>query len=146
MFHVANAWEESDEEVVVQGCRTEDMDLMGIKLMEPPKFYEWRFNFSTGGVVERVIDADTGVEFPVVNPRLVGRKTRYTFCVQLERKDSVNDWGFVGCVKYDNQTGKSKRFQLPKGCHAGEFVFVPRQDRDPKVDVFFFFLPCCAHC
>lgn len=61
LFHVANAWEESDE-VVLQACRSNRGGIEsteGVDVRETlGQLHEWRFNMATGEVSSRAINRD----------------------------------------------------------------------------------------
>jgi carotenoid cleavage dioxygenase len=120
VFHTLNAYEEGDE-VVLIGCRMNSTNIIGSNDKQPvdsdsdPKLYRWRFNLSTGGVREEMLD-DVPSEFPRVNENFQGRQTRYGYSVNIGK----------GVIKYDLSTGKSQTHEFGQGRHGGEAVFVPR--------------------
>ncbi|MCS6977271.1 MAG: carotenoid oxygenase family protein [Gemmatales bacterium] len=138
VFHTLNAWEEGDE-VVVVACRTKQFP-QSVEFAPPSDgsahpnpqdseavLYQWRCHLKTGKVVEGPLD-DRGTEFPRVNERLLGRRTRFGYC---GRSGSEM---FDGLVKYD----LVKQTHLVHGHGAGRFggegVFVPRPDAKAEDD------------
>ena len=132
--HTLNAYEEKDE-IVLIACR---MSSTVLKLSDTPddpdadisRLYRWRFNLSTGTVREEMLD-EVPAEFPRVNERLLGRKTRYGYAVKME---STPVFRFSDLIKYDFSSGKSETHPLRKGCCGGEAVFVPRPDSTTEDD------------
>jgi len=101
VFHVLNAYEEGDD-VVLQACRTPGTNLtpsaQGEDWSEKSwrygsifhnRIYEWRLNMATGEVKEGIIGPyETWPEFPTINPRYVGRKNRFAYCVDYDYRIS----------------------------------------------------------
>ncbi|MFI6317730.1 carotenoid oxygenase family protein [Nonomuraea sp. NPDC050556] len=124
VFHVGNAHEDADGDVVLDAVRYRDADVAGL----------WRTIGGDSGVAERITggtlhrwtlgDAvkeeqldDRIVEFPTINDLLTGREARYRYTVT---GDAV--------VKYDLDTGGSLAAAV--GGRAGEAVYVPRGDEE----------------
>lgn len=134
IYHTINAWEEGDE-VVLIGCKIEaplcdDPDNPAAKRTVPtigflrlePRLYRWRFDLRTGGVKEETID-DVLTEFPRMDNRRLGRKSRYSYNPRLADAPTLL---FDGVIKYDTDTGATSTFQYPAGRFGGEVVFAPR--------------------
>lgn len=149
MFHTANAWEEGDE-VVLIGCRstgvlTELFESVKSssstpveRLVRPdtqignPYLYQWRFNMTTGLVVERFLDQEDAVEFPMVNKEFLGRRSRYVYLGKLEdNAKSGNLPNFEGVIKHDLRMGTKKVLLYGEGMYGGECVFVPKDADTP---------------
>ena len=137
MLHVVNCWEEGDW-VVMLGCRTEDPSLSpnpedgkiaamlsGLKLRA--SLYRWRMNLVTGETDEGPLD-DLNAEFPMVNPRVLGRKNRFSYHQVIPYEIPAT---FEGLVKYDLDTGTTHRFDYGPHHFGSEAPFAPK---DPASD------------
>mmetsp|Transcript_76197 Transcript_76197/g.154441 ORF Transcript_76197/g.154441 Transcript_76197/m.154441 type:complete len:514 (+) Transcript_76197:65-1606(+) len=87
IFHLANAWEE-DNNVVMVVVRWDHIDMSGhgkkddFLSSNKITLHEYRFDMDSGTVVEKSLASGfKSLEFPVVNQNLVGRKTRFTWAV-----------------------------------------------------------------
>jgi carotenoid cleavage dioxygenase len=129
MYHTINAWEEGDE-VVVVGCRIDrplaqegesSVPSIGFLRLEP-RLHRWRFNLVTGAVKEEPLD-DRLTEFPRMDNRLLGRRSRYSYNPRLAARATLQ---FDGVVKYDTDTGRSSTYAFPPGWFGGETTFAPR--------------------
>jgi carotenoid cleavage dioxygenase len=84
VFHTANLYEESAEEVVLHACRFEYISMSQNEEMPEdrqangPFLHEWRFNLATGKTTERRLCSISG-EFPVINPLYSGKKHRFVY-------------------------------------------------------------------
>ncbi|MBO3459517.1 carotenoid oxygenase family protein [Aetokthonos hydrillicola Thurmond2011] len=126
VFHTLNAYQEKDE-IVLIGCRMSSTTVLIPQDSQPdpdadiPRLYQWRFNLSTGEVLEKMLD-DVPCEFPRVNENFLGRKTRYGYTGRM-KKGSLPL--FDGLIKYDLESGKSETHEFGQGRYGGEAVFVP---------------------
>lgn len=126
-FHTLNAYE-SGNEVILIACRMESTNALGLESEENsnsaaniPYLYEWRFNLQTGTTQERFL-GDIACEFPRINEKYLGRKTRYGYA----GKSNLGEMPlFDGLLKYDFETGKTEIHAFESGCYGGEAVFVP---------------------
>ena len=128
VFHVFNAFEDGDV-VNLYGCRypsfpdfvnlnpqsVKDQGAGGAGDNEPIA-YRWQLNLKTGKATEGALD-DFGCEFPRVDDRLAGAKTRYGYAASGS-----------GLVKFDFVKERNERHEFGKGRETGEGVFVPRRD------------------
>jgi len=135
IYHVVNAWEEGDE-VVMDGCRLQYPEpgperrrqfsgpyaslLAWMRL--DATYHRWRFNLKTGQCREEAID-DLISEFPMINGRYLGRKSRYSYHVSFAPEETVL---FDGLVRYDSQGGPLQRYRHPAGHYGSEAPFAPR--------------------
>lgn len=147
VYHVANAYEE-DNEVILVACRMDWTQLLipekGNPLdfgktealsakVEPEisKLYRWRFNLSTGQVKEEMLD-DEVAEFPRINDNFVGRKMRYVYAgieaLYMERPL------FDGVKKYDLEAETAQSVYFGRGRFGGECVFAPRPNGKAEDD------------
>ena len=90
--------------------------------MTPSSMYRYRFNLDTGEVKEEFLD-DRLTEFPMINAREAGRKTRFSYNQSFDISDILR---FDGLVKYDTQTGKTQFHSYGEGVYGSEAPFVPR--------------------
>jgi carotenoid cleavage dioxygenase-like enzyme len=132
MYHTINAWEEG-ERVVLIGCKIEapfvgdpenparEVPAIGFLRLEP-NLYRWDIDLVTGAVKETRID-DVLTEFPRMDNRALGRKTRYSYNPKLAAGPTLL---FEGVVKYDLESGRSATHVYPTGQFGGEVVFAPR--------------------
>lgn len=127
VFHTVNAYEEG-EEVVLIACRMNGTTVLnasdnaGERNSDIPQMHRWRFNLSTGAVVEEQLD-DIPSEFPSVNEQRLGRPTRYGYAARTAPGSMPL---FDGFIKYDLLTGSSQTHEFGSGRYGGEGVFVPR--------------------
>lgn len=123
-FHNFNAYELGDE-VILMACRTESTNVLEnndeIVNGNIPYIYQWRFNLKTGAIQEQCL-GDIPCEFPRINERYLGRKTRYGYAAKLILGDVPL---FDGLLKYDFESRKTEIHAFAPGCYGGEAVFVP---------------------
>ena len=134
MYHTINAWEEGDT-IVLLGCKIENplagdptnpkggprAPTIGFLRLEP-KLCRWRIDLVSGKVSEEVID-DTLAEFPRMDNRVLGRRSRYSYHGRMAPAETML---FDGVVKYDTDTSSSWTRRYPAGWFGGETVFAPR--------------------
>ncbi len=144
MYHVSNAWEESDGqggvEIVMTGTPfrlprdgrgellPEQLPRLLASLDADHVFYEWRFNLRTGQTKERLIDDIINQEFPVINSWMQGCKTRYSWNLLMARQNQPEDPRFCGFVRYDLQQDTCTTYHA--GIHQwfSEAPFAPRDN------------------
>ena len=142
MYHTINAWEEGDR-IVLVGCKIEnpfagdphnpkggpEAPTIGFLRLEP-KLHRWTFDLVTGAVTEEQLD-DTLGEFPRMDNRALGRRSRYSYTPRLAAAPTLL---FDGFTKHDTDTGKSWFHRYPAGQYGGEVVFAPRQGSTAEDD------------
>ena len=135
MYHTINAWEEG-ETIVVVGCKIDDPlagDPANPKEPGPgrrPSASSGSSPSSAAGasisapasVREEVLD-DTLAEFPRMDNRILGRRSRYSYHGRMAATETML---FDGVVKYDADSGRSWTRRYPEGWFGGETVFAPR--------------------
>jgi len=153
---VLNAYEEGDS-VVLQACRTPGTNLtpsaQGEDWSEKSwrygsiyhnRIYEWRLNMSTGEVTEGVLGPyEAWPEFPTVNPRYVGRKNRFAYCVDYDYRVSrvLEAPASPTLVKYTLAPECTlERHDLGSNRFGEEGTFVPRGGVEAAEDDH---QPCC---
>ena len=135
IFHTLNAYEESDE-VVLIACRMERTSVLVASntvndgKSDIPLLHRWRFNLKTGEVKQEQLD-DIPSEFPRVNEQLLGRKTRYGYTA---RSAPLPLPLFDGIIKYDFHQNSSQTHQFGQGRYSGEPVFVPQPGASDEDD------------
>jgi len=144
VYHTINAWEEGNE-VVMVGCRIADplmgdpsnpqlshaVPSIGLQRLEP-YLHEWRFNLETGKTTERKL-SDVLVEFPRMDNRLLGVKSRYSFNPKVAHASTVI---FEGLVKHDFSNNTEIVHLYPEGWSAGEAVVCPREGSTGEDDAY----------
>ncbi|PZQ78117.1 MAG: apocarotenoid-15,15'-oxygenase [Variovorax paradoxus] len=144
MYHVSNAWEESDDqggtEIVMTGTPFRlPRDWRGnVEVDRFPKmlanlehdfiFMEWRFNLRTGQTRERVIDDIVNQEFPVINSWMQGYKTRYSWNVLMGRSNRAEDPRFCGLVRYDLEKNTCAAYHEGPDKWFSEAPFAPKDN------------------
>ncbi|MFK7918093.1 MAG: carotenoid oxygenase family protein [Ilumatobacter sp.] len=128
VFHIMNAWEEEDGNVVVLDAgRHPSMWSADPNAFEPCYLWRWRFDLRTGAVTEEQLD-DQDHAFPRIDDRRTGLTNRYGWAVTNRPGEPVtNDVG-SGVVKYDLRTGASSFHDFGVGVSTSEPVFVPESD------------------
>ena len=140
MYHTVNAWEEGDE-VVVVGCRISDPiprvphenelhipRLFFLRL--EPYLHEWRFNLVTGEVKDRRLD-DARTEFPRMNDKFLGTKSRYAFHPRVAAEPTLL---FDAAIRYDLDGGTDIHREYGADRFGGETVFAPREGATEEDD------------
>ena len=136
IFHLANAWEEGNEVVVVvvrwdridmSGRHRDDGFLNGNKRT----LHEYRFDMDSGAVSEKSLATGFDLlEFPVVNQKKVGRKTRFTWAAGNYEGEPV----FHRIFKFDlSQPGDIQSYACTRGdkkLTAGEAYFVSKGNEE----------------
>ncbi|KAM6570635.1 hypothetical protein CsatB_018620 [Cannabis sativa] len=163
--HIANAWEEEDDEVVMITCRIENLDLsmyggdIKQKLNINASLYEMRFNMKTGVSSQKRL-SPSHVDFPKVNESYTGRKQPYVYGNRLDSLGKV-----TAIVKFDlnnvepdhqstdhricslDEVGGNIKgiYDLGHGTFGSEAIFVPKvhelinsqEDEDDGYLIFF---------
>lgn len=135
MYHTINAWEEGDTAIVVVGCKIEDplagdpnnkddgREAPAIGFLRlSPRLCRWRLDLVSGKVSEEILD-DTFAEFPRMDNRVLGRRSRFSYNGRIAAAPTMF---FDGVIKYDTDTGQSWTRRYPEGWFGGETVFAPR--------------------
>ncbi|WP_214321818.1 carotenoid oxygenase family protein [Nonomuraea sediminis] len=131
IYHVVNAWEE-DEEIVLDVCRVSrpapagqgsPLARMISYLKLDARMYRYRFDLRTGRTSEEYVDADHNTEFPSIDARSTGYRTRYAYNVSVADAETNL---FDGLVRYDNLTGAKETYSYGPGVYGSEAPFAPR--------------------
>jgi carotenoid cleavage dioxygenase len=132
VFHIMNAWEEEDGNVVVlDGGRHASMWAGGADSFEPCYLWRWRFDLRTGTVTEEQLD-DREHGFPRIDDRRTGLPNRFGWAVggnpAVKRAGEPDMEAASGIVKYDVTTGSTEFHDFGPACSSSEAVFVPAAD------------------
>lgn len=134
IYHIVNAWEEGDE-IVLDGCSmghpepTSDdrrrfpgpyASLVAWMRLDAT-YHRWRFNLATGECREEAL-SDLISEFPMVNGRYYGRRSRYSYHATFADAETVL---FDGLVKHDSVTGTTQTYAYGEGRYGSEAPFAP---------------------
>lgn len=131
IYHVVNAWEEN-EEIVLDVCRVSrpapagqgsPLARMISYLKLDARMYRYRFDLRTGRTSEEYVDADHNTEFPSIDARSTGYRTRYAYNVSVADAETNL---FDGLVRYDNLTGAKETYSYGPGVYGSEAPFAPR--------------------
>lgn len=148
VIHTAGAWdlpEENGRYIAYVAPRSSSTELRalsgrGIKAPELATLHMWLIDTKQGTAIERGLDPGSTGEFPVINPKNVGKPTRYVYCARFAPDDCRK---FDGIIKYDlgedynsldgiqalvqGRTQVSKKeFGYGGQRFSGEAVFAPR--------------------
>ena len=125
VFHVANAFDRADGEVVLDVIAYATMfasDAGGLDALG--RFERWTIDPVTRRVGRRVIDA-TPQEFPRIDERRFGRSHRHVYTVSVPPDGDPQLVGATRLYKHDLETGNRLVHEFGDGHLPGEFVFVP---------------------
>jgi carotenoid cleavage dioxygenase len=134
VYHTVNAWEDGDR-VVLIGCKIDNplardpanpttphvLPTIGT-LQLSPVLYRWTFDLATGATKEEQLD-DRLAEFPRMDNRALGRRTRFSYHQRIVPTATLM---FDGVIKYDVEQGTSQAHAYPPGWYGGETAFCPR--------------------
>jgi carotenoid cleavage dioxygenase-like enzyme len=123
VFHTVNAYDDG-ETVVLDVVRHAQMfvrDLYGVG-DGTGTLERWTIDLRAGRVREERID-DRTQEFPRVDPRVRGRRHRYTYTTSARANEFVEPFGTL--LRHDLRTGEATAARLASGMQASEGVFVP---------------------
>mmetsp|Transcript_10887 Transcript_10887/g.14180 ORF Transcript_10887/g.14180 Transcript_10887/m.14180 type:complete len:252 (-) Transcript_10887:437-1192(-) len=140
VFHTANAFEDVDENsnmiITLHACRFPKIklfDLVDVADEEENQLYEWKLNLNTGEVTEGILCPVFG-EFPVVNPKLQGRKYRYVWLARFYKADRTTP-RFDGVMKVDTVERRLvSTIEYGAGKFGGECSFVPKKGAQSEDD------------
>jgi carotenoid cleavage dioxygenase-like enzyme len=133
MYHSINAWEDGDR-IVLVGCRVADpfptprpeegaYGAAMANLRVRATLHRWTFDRVTGLTKEETID-DRNTEFPSMDRRFLGERTRYAWNVVMDIERTLL---FTGIVRYDTTTGATDELSFGPGRFGSEAPFAPRE-------------------
>jgi carotenoid cleavage dioxygenase len=132
-FHIANAWENPDGTINLESTLYDKAgwDRFGKWLMSlsghPPwlvqgdRFARWTVD-PRAGTVKRAARTDISNDFPTINQKLLGRRTRFTYA---EAFPGTGGLRHNALIKIDGQTGDVAVREYPDGQQPEEPWFVP---------------------
>ena len=125
-FHTFNAYEDSNGNVSVTAAaygRLFDTDWNGPFTESPPQLTKWELNTKSGQATSTRLD-DRSVEFPRINPKLVGKFNQYAYALA---SSNLKEPDFNEIVKYDLMNDTSEVYEYGSGKFGAEPVFVPAE-------------------
>jgi 8'-apo-carotenoid 13,14-cleaving dioxygenase len=130
VFHVANAFETADDNVVVDVVSHDRMfarSTLGPDSVRS-RLERWTINPSTRRVDRRVLH-DHNQEFPRIDDRRTGMPYRYAYSIALPMEDHIElTIAATVLFKHDVENASTEMRDFGKDRHPGEFVFVPRNE------------------
>lgn len=129
VFHFLNAWDEPDGRIVIDGCRSERMnvsfgddDPVGDHVV--PSLHRWEIDPRVGRVSLTQLD-DRAADFPRVPDSMTGRPNRYGTVAHSRRWHGDGEVIFDGVTQHDLHSGTSVTYRYGETAAAGEPVFAP---------------------
>jgi len=122
-FHTFNAHEDASGNVIVTAAaygRLFDKDWNGPFSESPPQLTKWELNTKSGQAISTKLD-DRSVEFPRINPSLVGKSNQYAYALA---SSNLIEPDFKEIVKYDFKNDTSEVYEYGPGKFGAEPVFV----------------------
>jgi carotenoid cleavage dioxygenase len=122
-FHTFNAHEDANGNVIVTAAaygRLFDTDWNGPFTESPPQLTKWELNTKSGQAISTKLD-DRSVEFPRINPSLVGKSNQYAYALA---SSNLKEPDFNEVVKYDFKNDTSEVYEYGFGKFGAEPVFV----------------------
>ena len=122
-FHTFNAHEDANGNVIVTAAaygRLFDTDWNGPFTESPPQLTKWELNTKSGQAKSTRLD-DRSVEFPRINPSLVGKSNQYAYALASSNPIEPD---FKEIVKYDFKNDTSEVYEYGFGKFGAEPVFV----------------------
>jgi carotenoid cleavage dioxygenase-like enzyme len=134
VFHIMNAWEEEDGNVVVLDAgRHPSMWTSDADAFEPCYLWRWRLDLRTGAVTEEQLD-DREHSFPRIDDRRTGLVNRYGWALTGRPGEPAITDAATGVIKYDLRNGSTAFHDFGPGISISEPVFVPRDDDSAEDD------------
>ncbi len=125
VFHIANAFDHHDGQVVLDVIAYDTMFASGVGGIDAlGRLERWTVDPTRRRVDRRVID-DTPQEFPRVDERRFGQSHRYAYTVSVPPDGDPQFAGATTLFKHDLETGSRRVHEFGEGRVPGEFVFVP---------------------
>jgi len=122
-FHTFNAHEDANGNVIVTAAaygRLFDTDWNGPFTESPPQLTKWELNTKSGQAKSTRLD-DRSVEFPRINPSLVGKSNQYAYALASSNPTEPD---FKEIVKYNFKNDTSEVYEYGPGKFGAEPVFV----------------------
>lgn len=136
MFHILNAYDDGDDAVIVEGCRTDRLNASFGEdepvTARPPMLHRWRLDLRTGAVTETALDDRPG-DFPRVNDDYACLPTRYGYVANSSKWEG-EEVAFNGFVKHDVVAGTAHVYTYGDDVASGEAAFAPDPARAGQED------------
>lgn len=127
MFHTLNAYDDGGT-VVLEACRFDSLWEKGVDdTSSPPYLTRFTIDPARGTVKETRIHPHI-TDFPVLDPRRVGRRHRYGYSLLLDAGTAYGPAWMKGLVKLDTQGDRVTAYEAPAGHRLDEMTFVPKSD------------------
>ena len=135
VFHIANAQDLDDGRLALDVIAYDQMfaDENDGPDTLPRAFERWTINPASGSVERLAIDNDPQ-ELPRIDERRTGKAYRFAYALGLPRDASDALVGAAPLYKHDLTSGTRLLHWFGAGRIAGEFVFVPRNERADEDD------------
>lgn len=135
MFHFGNGWDRgdhieldfvsSDPQDFLSGRFSSVLDGEADASRSTPRLQFLRLDLSSGRCSQH--ERPEGVEFPQVDPRVVGRRHRYLYCPALsDQAPADGRWGFQAVQRLDLRRDRVERFDFGPQAVVEEHLLVPR--------------------
>lgn len=135
IFHTANAWQETSTKIKLVACCFEEFDLgLGAEKKRTdenvPRVHVMTLDLATGTATRRCLSSVPG-DFPTINNRLVGYRSRYMYIAHLAKWQQGEPIGaFGGITKLDmwaadKESAVVGQLEFPADFVGGEPFFVP---------------------
>lgn len=125
VFHVLNAWEDAEGNVALEAVRHPKMWENGpheFGSETPPALWRWMIDPVGAQVTSSAAIAEPAVEFPMVDPRMVGQRSRHGFAV---RSVTPGEQGISAVFKFDLMSGNTTHYTYEERYQSDEALFVP---------------------
>jgi carotenoid cleavage dioxygenase len=141
IYHVINAWEDGDA-IVLDACRVKKPEpatptdrasalaSMLAYLRLDAHVQRYRFDLRSGACTEQTLD-DDNVEFPTIDRRRMGRRTRFGYAMHISGEPTLR---FDGVVRYDLEGGGRSAHWFGPGRWGSEAAFAPRTGASDEAD------------
>jgi len=124
-YHVANAWERLDSNVV-ELVMVSSMNFHFRRSNSGLRLHLWAFDLGTRVTIEDCVLSDIPCDFPIVDARCVGKRTRFIWASRLNSK-IAEPLAIDGLLRYDLEKRETLQLTFPGGRRGGETQFVPRR-------------------
>ena len=125
VFHTMNAYENGEDELIIEGCRLESIWADGFSPTLPTATpWQWTLNLASGQATESQL-LDTRMDFPIIDLRKQGREHGIHYGLHLI--EGTNDYPMHpdGVLKYDRASGTSDSWICGHAAQPDEPLFVP---------------------
>jgi len=125
VFHTMNAYENGEDELVVEGCRLASIWADGFSTTLPTgPPWRWTFNLTNGTSTEDQI-SEVSMDFPMIDLRKQGLQHQVHYGLHLIEATVDYPVHPEGVIKYDRVTGLTDKWVCGYGAQPDEPLFVP---------------------